>query len=80
MNEEKKTPPQYYNSPATTIGFTIMAAVCLFSFIGYKIDEKFKTNFWTLIGIFTGFAFSGYEVWKLVRREQEEEKKNKKIK
>ena len=64
------------------MGFTIMAAVFFFTFIGYKIDEKLQTrlHLWTLFGIFAGLAYSGYEVWKLIKREEEEEKKNKKSK
>ena len=62
------------------MGFTIMAAIIFFSFIGYKIDEKFKTHWWTLVGVFVGFAYSGYEVWKLIQNEKEEEKKKEKPK
>lgn len=62
------------NSAALSIGFTIMAAIIIFSFIGYKLDQKFKTSYWTLIGVFVGFSYSGYEVWKLIRNLKEEEK------
>lgn len=69
--------PEDKNSSAMTIGYTIMAAVFLFTFIGYKIDEKFKikSNLCTLFGIFTGLAYSGYEVWKLVKREEDKDNK-----
>ena len=52
-------------------------AILFFSFIGYQIDAKLKTQYWTLIGIFTGFIYSGYEVWKLIKREAEEERSKK---
>ena len=75
---KKKIDSQKYSSPAVMIGYTIMAAVFFFSFIGYQIDKKLKTQYWTLIGIFTGFAYSGYEVWKLIKREKEQEEENRK--
>ena len=72
--------PGRNNSSATTLGYTIMAAVFFFTFVGYKLDEKFKNEYhlWTLLGIFTGLAYSGYEVWKLVKNEQDKIKNKKK--
>ena len=63
---------QKNNSSATTLGYTIMAAVFFFTYIGYKLDEKFKNEYhlFTLSGIFVGLTYSGYEVWKLVKNEQ----------
>ena len=82
IEQKDKIPPPNYRSSATMLGYTIMAAVFFFAFIGYKLDEKFKNekHLWTLCGVFVGFVYSGYEVWKLVKREQEEEQKNKKQK
>lgn len=73
-DKEDKGKFEKYNTPAVTIGYTIMAAICFFSFVGYQLDKKFKTQYWILIGIFVGFLYSGYEVWKLIKREKEEEK------
>ena len=59
------------------LGYTIMAAILFFSFIGYQLDQKLKTQYWTLVGVFVGFGYSGYEVWKLVKKLQEEENQKK---
>ena len=78
-DKDKKELFQKYNTPAVTMGYTIMAAICFFSFVGYQLDQKLKTQYWTLVGVFAGFLYSGYEVWKLIQREKEqdlEEKKN----
>ena len=79
MDEKEDGPKSHYNSPAMTMGFTIMAAIIVFSFIGYQIDEKLKTkNYpWTLLGVFLGFLYSGYEIWKLIKNEEEKEKNKK---
>ena len=71
---------QNKNSPALTMGYTIMASIIFFSFIGYKLDEKFHTQYWFLVGVFSGFAFSGYEIWKLIKSEKEIEKQNNDVK
>lgn len=54
-----------------------MAAMFLCAFIGYTIDEKVKkgSSTFTLIGVFFGLAFSGYEVWKLIKSKENEDKK-----
>jgi len=69
--------PEDNNSSAMTIGYTIMAAVFLCAFIGYKIDERIKkgSSTFTLVGLFMGLTFSGYEVWKLIKSKNKEDKK-----
>ncbi len=69
--------PKVKNTSGMTIGYTIMAAMFLCTFIGYKIDEKIKkgSSMFTLIGVFFGMAFSGYEVWKLVKSKENEDQK-----
>lgn len=57
-----------------SIGYTIMAAILLCTFIGYKIDQKLKkTSYpYTIAGLMLGMAYSGYEIWKLVKRSQDD--------
>ena len=76
--KQNRTPP-HYDSSATTLGYVIMAAVFFFTFIGYQLDRKFKNDFnlFTLLGIFAGLLYGGYEVWRLIQREQEYNKKTK---
>jgi F0F1-type ATP synthase assembly protein I len=78
--EDKNSKFKKFSSPAVTLGYTIMASIFFFSFIGYQIDQRLKTQYWTLVGIFIGFIYSGYEVWKLIKREQEKEEEEKKKK
>ena len=78
--KDKKLIFQKYNNPAMTLGYTIMAAILFFSFVGYQIDVRFKTKYWTFVGVFAGFLYSGYEVWKLVKNENEKEEAAKRMK
>ena len=78
MLKDSKDKFQKFNSPAMTMGYTIMAAICFFSFVGYKLDQIFKKQYLMLVGMFVGFAYSGYEVWKLIQSEKENETKNNK--
>jgi hypothetical protein len=77
LNEKEKQPK--YSSSAATMGYTIMAAVFFFTFVGYQIDKKFpnEAHIYTLLGIFAGFVYSGYEVWKLVKDLKNKDKKSK---
>lgn len=44
------------------------AGMLLFTGIGYWIDKKRGGGqFWTICGLFLGFAFGIYEMWKAVR-------------
>ena len=46
----------------------------LFSFGGYKLDQKRGDgNLFTLLGMFLGLIYGGYEVWKLVRVQNEDD-------
>ncbi len=52
------------------------AGMVIFAYLGYLIDQKTtKGQAWTLVGIFLGLVYCGYEVWKLVRKEDEAEGK-----
>ena len=57
------------NIPLTTLGLNMTAGMILFSAIGYFIDQRTNNPhlFWTLIGMFAGLVYCGYEVWKILR-------------
>lgn len=51
-----------------SLGWNMAVGMAVFTLIGYIIDQKIGSDqFWTLIGIFMGLFYCGYEVWKLVR-------------
>ena len=51
--------------------------MAFFAFLGYTIDEKRGGGGqgFTLGGIFMGFLYGGYELWKAVKQIQEDETK-----
>ena len=57
---------------ATSMG----AGVIVCGLIGYYIDSKFENEqqYWTLGGIGIGLAYLAYEVWKVVRVVERNEK------
>lgn len=58
----------FKNLSAMSLGSTMVVGVVLFTYLGYLIDKKRGTGqTWTLVGIFLGLFYCGYEVWKLVR-------------
>jgi len=60
--------PQRY-SLLLSLGLNMAVGMAVFSFLGYYIDQKTGARgFWTLGGMFLGLLYCGYEVWKLVRR------------
>ena len=68
---DKKDPEKLplENPSAMMLGFNMAAGMGIFTYIGYKIDEKTGGGQgWTLAGIFMGLFYCGYEVWKLVRK------------
>ncbi len=53
---------------AIGLGTEFAGGIALFTFIGYKMDQHYKTNdIWTLVGIFLGLVCGFYQVWKIVR-------------
>jgi len=44
------------------------AGMAFFTFIGYQIDKRKGGQTWTLVGMFLGLFYCGYEVWKLIRK------------
>ena len=60
--------------PALALGTNMAAGMAIFTFLGYKLDQKLGSGrTWTLCGMFLGLAYCGYEVWKLVRMIQSRE-------
>jgi len=66
VNRQKKEAPKY--TPALSLGVNMAAGMGIFTFIGFKIDEKRGGGTaWTMAGIFCGLLYCGYEVWKIIR-------------
>jgi hypothetical protein len=56
---------------ALALGTNMVAGMALFTFLGYKVDQRRGGGrTCTLIGMFLGLFYGGYEVWKLVRQIQ----------
>ena len=56
------------------LGINFAVGMGLFSFGGYKLDQKRGDgNLFTLLGMFLGLIYGGYEVWKLVRVQNEDD-------
>ncbi len=72
-----KDKDQPKNIPHITLGINIAVGMALFTFIGNWIDKKLgDQHFWILIGIFLGLFYCGYEIWKLIRRSNKDQKDN----
>jgi F0F1-type ATP synthase assembly protein I len=62
-------------SPAILLGSSFAIAVGIFAWLGHRWDEKTGNAPWgVLAGISLGFAYGGYEVWKLVRMSEQNAK------
>ena len=65
-NQDENNRPILTN-PAIALGTNLMAGMLFFSGIGYYVDHKRGDGvLWTLIGMFLGLAWCGYEVWKII--------------
>jgi len=65
------------NIQNVTLGINIAAGMALFTFAGNWIDKKLgNQHFWILIGVFLGLFYCGYEIWKLIRRSNNNQKDN----
>jgi len=72
-NEEKSKNKFSFN----TLGINMAVGMAIFASLGYWIDQKKGGGqIWTLIGIFLGLFYCGYEVWKLIK--SQDERKNDK--
>lgn len=68
----KPGPPERDRPPAAgaALGFGIQFAVAmgLFSWLGMKMDQRRGGGqAFTLLGVFLGLGYGGYELWKLIR-------------
>ena len=55
--------------PYSSLGINLVAGMAVFSTLGYYIDQKRGGGqAWTLVGMFLGLFYGGYEVWKLIRQ------------
>lgn len=55
---------------AISLGTNLAAGMAVFCFLGYWIDKwrgGSGTGGWLFAGVFMGFLYGGYEVWKVVR-------------
>ncbi len=69
MGSEKNTPLPKEGLHATSLGITMAVGVGFFTYAGYWIGKKTgNEELWTLVGIFVGLFYCGYEVWRLIRR------------
>lgn len=58
---------------ALTLGTQLAVGMAVFAGVGHYIDRRQGTgSTWTLLGVFLGLFYCAYEVWKLVRRIQED--------
>ncbi len=62
---------------AATLGLNFAVGMALFAFLGYTIDEKRGGGgqAFTLGGIFMGFFYGGYELWKAIKQIQKDDEK-----
>ena len=61
--------PEMGNLSAMTLGITMVTGVSFFTYLGYLVDKRIGSGrTWTLVGIFLGLFYCGYEVWRLIRR------------
>lgn len=62
-----------------TLGLNLAVGMAVFSAGGWWIDQKRDGGiFFTVVGMFLGLFYCGYEVWKTVVWLEEEEKINRK--
>ena len=54
-------------SQALTLGTTFAVGMAVFSFAGFKIDQRRGDGIlFTLLGMFLGLAFGAYETWRVI--------------
>jgi len=74
---ETKDKDQPRNIPGISLGINIAVGMALFTFIGNWIDNKLgDEHFWILVGMFLGIFYSGYEIWKLIRKSSHDQDEN----
>lgn len=59
-------------NPAVGFGTSFAAGMALFAFAGHALDVKTdREPLFTLIGIFMGLVYGGWELWKLITAENQ---------
>lgn len=75
-NSETQKKSRFYLT-ATTLGLNMAVGMCVFTFLGYWIDQKRGGGQgWTLAGMFLGLFYCGYEAWKTIKRFQNDSANN----
>ncbi len=60
---------------AILLGTNLAVGMAVFTFLGYYIDVRRGTgHFWTLCGMVLGLIYCAYEVWKVIREINSEDK------
>ena len=67
---KKRSANQTYG-PALALGTNMVAGMLVCAFVGMWLDRKLDTGeVCTIIGLFLGLFYGGYEVWKVVQHMQ----------
>ena len=54
--------------PAIAFGTNFAAGMAFFTLLGYWADRRTGGGTrWTLVGLFAGLFYGGYELWKVIR-------------
>ncbi len=65
------------NSPALSLGANLAAGFLGCTLLGVWLDHRFGTGErYTLGGVALGFLYGAYEVWKVVRRMQQDDERS----
>ncbi|MBP9853287.1 MAG: AtpZ/AtpI family protein [Candidatus Omnitrophica bacterium] len=59
---EKKDPFFKY----LNLVWSMISGVGVLTYAGYYIDSKFKTRWWTFVGVGLGMIYCGYLIWKMI--------------
>lgn len=66
--EPEKPPANRVMGQAISLGYTMVAGMLLFTGLGWYADRRRGGGeLFTILGMFMGLIYCGYEVWKLVR-------------
>jgi hypothetical protein len=74
----KKKSDGFKNFEELNFGYSSAVGFFFFAGLGFWADQHWQTGFrFTLTGVFTGFCFIAYEVWKIIQNLNEPKDKNK---
>ncbi len=71
IGRQEKFEKSHRYAVSMSLGLNMAAGMAVFSALGYWIDHKTanEEGLWTLGGMFVGIFYCGYEVWKVVRQQ-----------